>query len=76
MRVEFDDFSLSVAATVPDEHPKQYDAMHITYRFKGKNLPMDKLQKVVEMSQEKYCGVSAAYKKAMDVSWEIVIVPE
>jgi uncharacterized OsmC-like protein len=37
---------------------------------------MEKLQKVVEMSQEKYCGVSAAYKKGMAVTWEIVVVPE
>lgn len=76
MRVEFDDLSILVDANVTDEHPKHYDSMHITYRFKGKNLPMDKLEKVVDMSQEKYCGVSAAYKKAMDVTWEIVVVPE
>jgi putative redox protein len=76
MRVEFDDFSLSVDANVTEEHPKHYDSMHITYRFKGKNLPMDKLQKVVEMSQEKYCGVSAAYKKAMEITWEIVVIPD
>ena len=76
MRVEFDDFSLTVDANVTDEHPKHYDSMHITYRFRGKNLPMDKLQKVVEMSQEKYCGVSAAYKKGMDITWEIVVVPD
>jgi len=76
MRVEFDDFNITVDANVTDEHPKHYDAMHITYRFKGKNLPMEKLQKVVEMSQEKYCGVSAAYKKGMNVTWEIVVTPE
>lgn len=76
MRVEFDDFNITVDANVTDEHPKHYDAMHIIYRFKGKNLPMDKLQKVVEMSQEKYCGVSAAYKKGMNVTWEIVVTPE
>lgn len=76
MRVEFDDFNITVDANVTDEHPKHYDAMHIIYRFKGKNLPMDKLQKVVEMSQEKYCGVSAAYKKGMNVTWEIVVAPE
>lgn len=76
MRVKFDDFSLSVDANVTEEHPKHYDSMHITYRFKGKNLPMDKLQKVVEMSQDTYCGVSAAYKKGMEISWEIVVIAD
>jgi putative redox protein len=76
MRVEFDDFNIVVDANVTEEHPKLYDSMHIIYRFKGKNLPMDKLQKVVELSQDKYCGVSATFKKGIDVTWEIVVVPE
>jgi len=47
--------------------------MHIVYEFKGKDLPMDKLKRAVELSQETYCGVSANYKKAMDLSYEISV---
>jgi putative redox protein len=75
MHVEFDDFSISVDANVTEEHPKHYDAMHIIYRFKGENLPLDKLMKAVEMSQDRYCGVSAAYRKGMEITWEIVQEP-
>jgi putative redox protein len=73
MRVEFDDFRITIEADVTEEHPKHYNAMHLIYRFKGKDLPIDKLRKAVKMSQERYCGVSAVYQKAMEVTWEIVL---
>lgn len=75
MRVELDDFNISVEADLTEEHPKHYESMHVIYRFKGKNLDVDKLVKAVEMSQEKYCGVAAAYKKGMKLTWEIVQEP-
>jgi putative redox protein len=41
---------------------------------KGKTLPMEKLEKAVNLSEERYCGVSASYKKAMNITTEIRIV--
>lgn len=74
MKVEPESFNIKVEADVTDEHPKHYNKMHIIYELKGKDLPLDKIQKAVELSQDKYCGVSAAYKKAMPLSWEIKII--
>jgi len=74
MRVSFDDFNVRIESELNDEHPKFYKKMHIIYEFKGKNLDLEKLKKAVEMSQEKYCGVSANYKKAMDVTYEIKVI--
>jgi len=48
--------------------------MHIIYIFKGKNLEIEKLKKAIDLSQDRYCGVSATYKKAMDISYEIKIL--
>ena len=31
---------------------------------------MDKLEKAVKLSEEKYCGVSAVYRKAMEMKTE------
>ncbi len=73
MHVKVDAFDINIEADMTEEHPKHYYKMHVIYEFKGSNLPMDKLQKAVELSQEKYCGVSASYKKAMEVSYEIKI---
>lgn len=73
MRVEVTDFEVLVDGKLTDEHPKHYQSMHIQYVFTGSNLPMDKLQKAVELSQDRYCGVSASYKKAMEITYEIIV---
>ena len=74
MRVEFESFDIDVEADVTEEHPKHYFSMHIIYRFKGENLEMEKLEKAVSLSMERYCGVSAVYRKAMPVTHEIQIL--
>jgi putative redox protein len=74
MRVEPEVFNVRVDGSLAEEHPKQYVSMHIIYEFKGENLPMDKLQKVIGLSQEKYCSVSALFKKAIPVTYEIRIL--
>jgi putative redox protein len=74
MRVDVEAFSVKVVGNVTEEHPKHFDAMHVIYEFKGKDLPMDKLVKAVTLSDEKYCGVSATLKKGIKITHEIVII--
>lgn len=73
MRVEVKDFNVRVEGNVTEEHPKQYDAMKLIYAFSGNNLEEEKLRKAIDLSMERYCGVSAVYKKAMQMSYEIEI---
>ncbi len=73
MRVEIDSFNVRVEGDLTDEHPKQYYQMHVIYEFTGKNLPMDKLKTAIELSEERYCGVSATYKKALGITSEIKV---
>ncbi len=75
MKIEPEDFKITVEGNLTEEHPKYYDKMHIVYTFKGKDLDVDKIRKAIELSQEKYCGVSAVYKKTMPVTYEIVLLP-
>jgi len=74
MKVEPEDFRVIVEGDVTDEHPKHFFKMHVIYQFTGKNLPMDKLQKAVSLSEEKYCGVSATLRKALELTSEIKII--
>jgi len=74
MRVEIEDLQIIVEGDLTEEHPKYYERMHVIYQFKGKNLPIEKLEKAVNLSEEKYCGVSALYKKAIPVTTEIRVV--
>jgi len=74
MRVEVEDLQIIVEGDLTEEHPKFYERMHVIYEFKGKDLPMDKLEKAVSLSDERYCGVSALYKKAIPVTTEIKVI--
>ena len=74
MRVEVEGFNVRVEGELTDEHPKHYTSMKVIYEFKGKDLPMEKLEKAVNLSEERYCGVNATYKKAMAITTEIRIV--
>jgi putative redox protein len=73
MRVDIADLKINVYGDVTEEHPKHFTSMHITYEFWGKELPMDKLEKVVAMSDEKYCGVAATLKQGIPVTHSIVV---
>jgi putative redox protein len=74
MRVELEDFSVTVEGELTEEHPKQFYKMNVIYQFKGKDLPLEKLKKAVSLSEEQYCGVSALYKKVIEVTSEIKII--
>jgi putative redox protein len=74
MHVELGGFSVKVDGDITDEHPKHFTKMHIIYGFKGDDLPIEKLRKAIELSHERYCGVSASYRKAMEISYEIKII--
>jgi putative redox protein len=74
MRVDIEKCSVEVQGDVAEEHPKRYTKMHVIYTFTGKNIPIDKLEKAVKMSEETYCGVEALYRLAIDVSSEIQVI--
>lgn len=73
MRVEIEGLSIEVQGELADEHPRYYTSMHVIYHIKGKNLPPDKLEKAVKMSEDTYCGVRALYAKAIPMTSEIRI---
>ena len=73
MRVELKSLNVIVEGELSEEHPKRFTKMHVIYEVEGENLPMDKIQKAVTLSEEKYCGVSVVYRQAMEITSEIRI---
>ena len=73
MKIEPDGFSVETEAELTDEHPKVFKNVKIIYRLKGNDIPREKVQRAVELSQDKYCGVSAMLKVAVPIEYEIVI---
>lgn len=75
MQVHPDSFEVQTEADLTEEHPKVFAKVHLRYVFKGEGLPMEKLQRAVSLSQDKYCGVSAMLAKVCPVTFEIVVNP-
>ena len=72
MRVEFSDFSIKVSGELTEEHPKTYQTVILTYLVKLNDAAdRDKVEKAVNLSQEKYCGVTAMVKKFADLQVHI-----
>jgi putative redox protein len=75
MRIEPAYFNVKVDGEVTEEHPKHFTKIKLTYEFKGKDLPLDKIQKAVDLSQNNYCGVSETLRKSVEITSEIKILP-
>jgi len=74
MHVEVTHFNLRIEGVTSDEHPKKFNSMKVIYEFKGINLEYEKLEKAVNLSIDKYCGVNANYREAMKMAHEIVLL--
>jgi putative redox protein len=73
MKVNYEDFSVEVEGDVTEDHPKRFEGMKVIYRLKGKNISRKYVEKAVNLSITRYCGVSANYVKAFPITHEIII---
>jgi len=72
MKLEVDEFTIETIANLTDEHPKFYDTVTIEYHFYGSNLKEEKLQKAVNLSIEKYCGVMEMFRRFANLNIETI----
>jgi len=63
MKLEVAEFTIETIANLTDEHPKFYDTVTLEYHFYGANLKEEKLQRAVDLSIEKYCGVMEMFRQ-------------
>ncbi|WP_406685239.1 OsmC family protein [Seonamhaeicola sp. MEBiC1930] len=70
MKLKVDDFKIDIDANLTDEHPKYYDKVIMSFHFYGEDLKEKKLQRAVDLSVEKYCGVMEMFRQFAEVSIE------
>ena len=68
---EVTDFSIKVTGELSKQVPIEYVAMHVVYEFLGEASRREDALEAVNLSQEKYCGVSHMLKKALPITWEV-----
>lgn len=73
MRVEVESLTVEVEGDITEDHPKRFEGMKVIYRLKGKDINRKSVEKAVNLSKDRYCGVSANYIKSFPIEHEIII---
>ncbi len=69
MRVNLDCFEVIISADRATEHPKVFTNIQIDYYFFGDNIKEVDIKRAVDLSQEKYCSVSAMLKSSVQLTY-------
>lgn len=63
-RVKFDKFEIKINAERAEEHPRIYTKIEVEYLIYGEEISPKDIEHAIELSQSKYCSVSAILKKS------------
>ena len=75
MQMPFDHFEIKIDGETTDSHPKVFGSIDLVYQFWGSELDEKKIEKACQLSQTKYCGVSATLREAGEVNWKVELNP-
>jgi len=73
MHAEVAEFRIDVTAELTEEHPKFYNKVKVDYHFTDSELQPKKIQKAVNLSVTKYCGVMEMFRQFAEVEIEIFL---
>ena len=71
MRVAYTAFDMEISASRAPEHPKVYQEIRLVYRIEGDAAASDKVVRAIQLSQERYCSVSAMLAHSAAINVEI-----
>jgi putative redox protein len=70
-RQQVDDFEVEVTGTRPDDgNPKPYETIHLIFRITGK-VERKKAERAISLAMEKYCSVSATFRKETKITYAL-----
>jgi putative redox protein len=67
-KINIDGFDMNITADTQETHPQVFTKMHIEYVFFGKEIPIEAVERAIELSQKTYCSVTAMFQKAFEVT--------
>ncbi|MCS7052115.1 MAG: OsmC family protein [Ignavibacterium sp.] len=73
-KVKLDDFEINITAQMQEEHPQVYTKIDLEYVFYGNNIQKEAVERAIELSQTKYCSVTAMLQKAIEIKHSYRIV--
>ncbi|MBN1299993.1 MAG: OsmC family protein [Melioribacteraceae bacterium] len=75
-RVPLKGFEINLTADSTEDHPQVYTKINIEFLFKGEGLKEADLERAIELSFTKYCGVTAMLQKAVEITHSYKIITE
>ncbi|MEW6194370.1 MAG: OsmC family protein [Bacteroidota bacterium] len=67
-KINFDSFEMNLSAEMQETHPQVYTKIHIEFVFYGKNIPVEAVERAIELSQKTYCSVTAMLQKSVEIT--------
>ena len=74
MKMQFSHFNIEVKAAQTEDHPKVYSDIFVLYTIKTDIKNEAKVKRAIELSLDKYCGVSAMLRKNSPIHYQLEII--
>jgi len=74
-KIAFEDLEIEVEAEQGGSHPKVFKQIRITYRVAADAGDRAKVERAIQLSEERFCGVSAMLRKTAEITWELDLRP-
>lgn len=66
-------FEASLSWEQEKEFPQYFKKIHLNYRIAGKGIKKEAVERAIQLSEEKYCSVSASLKPKAEITSSYVI---
>ena len=67
-RAKVDAFEMNIVADQADEHPKVYKRIDLEFVVYGRNIKEKDVARAIELSETKYCAVTAMLKDSVEIN--------
>jgi putative redox protein len=74
MRIEFQSLTVIAAAEQTEDLPRVFTDILLTFQVQTAALHQEKVQKAIDLSMEKYCGVAAMLRKNSAIKSTLEII--
>lgn len=73
MRLQINGLTVKVAYEQREAPPKAITKAHLDYRITGKGLDHDQIERIIQLSEEKYCSVGATLAGVTKITHEFTL---
>lgn len=73
-RQELHQLKVTAEAQQDDTPPWKFRKIHLRYQVIGKGIELEKAQKAIQLSEEKYCSVYATLRDVVEITHEVEVL--